>query len=287
MITIGICTMDRPQWLERALKSIKNSTIPPAEIIVSDDSRQNFNQVLTQKLAEMYEAKYIKGPNKGLSANRNNILRYVKTPFVCFIDDDVELDSHFLEKAINFYKEIKEEKIILTGYEIQNGKPVTPVNLSFLGFYQEEVKGDMKSICINSTVFPTICFEYALFDENIFYGTEEREMALKLWKKGFKIVYHPELFNYHFPSPVNREKYSQHLLFSYFYFGLKRYFFFETSFSKFIIFNIYAPLRFAGGRLFRGDIMNLLRIPLAFIKSWIAFFPFLLKLKDPFNLQKL
>lgn len=202
---------------------------------------------------------------------------------VTFIDDDVELAPAFIEKAIKFFQQVEDKKIVLTGYEIRNGEPVAPGNLSFLGFYTKRGE-DISAICINSAVFPTQCFSQALFDENIFYGTEEREMSLKLQKKGFKIVYSPEIFNYHYPSEQNRKIYLPHLFFSYYYLGLKRYYFWEPSIVKFLLFNIYAPLRFSMGKFLRGDVKGAINALLAFLKAWQRFLPFLLKLRSPFNI---
>jgi len=277
--------MNRPESLEKALKSIKNSTIPPNEVIVSDDTAVEEIKILNKKLYEKYGAIYLEGPKKGLSANRNNILKHINSNFILFIDDDVELNPLFIEKSLNFIKEHMDEKVVLTGKEIINKEIIAePISLSFWGHYKKE-GSHIHTICINSTVFPASAFREALFDEEIFYGTEEREMALKLCKKGFKIIYNPEIFNYHYPSPVNREMYSEHIYFSFFYFGFKRYLFFEPSFFKFVVFAILSLPKFVGGAIRGKRFEEIFKIVKAYRNAWKKFLPYLFSGKNPFNVD--
>jgi glycosyltransferase involved in cell wall biosynthesis len=277
--------MNRPDCLEKALKSIKNSTMPPKEVIVSDDSSVEEIRRVNKKLCDEYGAKYLDGPRRGLSANRNNILKNINSEYILFIDDDVELHPRFIEKVSEFIKKHKGEKVILTGKEIINNESIVePLNLSFWGYYKKR-GGDLKTICINSTVFPSFAFKEALFDEEIFYGTEEREMALKLYKKGFKIIYNPEFYNYHYPSSINRDIYNEHLFFSNFYFGFKRYMFFEPSFFKFIVFAIFSLPKSIIGAMRRKKFEEIFKIIKAYWKAWKKFFPFLLLSKNPFNID--
>lgn len=91
IFAVVVPTFKRKELLARCLKALSSQYIPEEapfsyKICVSDDARddelasflqQNFPQVL-----------YVKGPQKGPAANRNNGARALPGDWICFIDDD-------------------------------------------------------------------------------------------------------------------------------------------------------------------------------------------------------
>ncbi len=86
-----ICTRDRTAQLERALKSLFEQELPPAEILVVDNAPADDS---TRLLVEhgFPDARYIREPVPGLDFARNRALHESGQTIVAFLDDDVVAD---------------------------------------------------------------------------------------------------------------------------------------------------------------------------------------------------
>ena len=277
-VSLCICTMNRPEDLKKCLASVERSLARPHEVLVSDDSRDEAIQRANREVVGGFAgAAYLAGPKRGLSANRNNCLRLISGDLVVFVDDDVMLHPEFLKRGPEEYDRLRAlhgtGRIIVTGYEIQPGFRAVPSNLSFLGFYTGKVPdtGEPDAICINSTLFPAELFTRARFDENILYGTEERDMSIHAAHLGYRTLYSPDLCNYHYPSPVNRGLYNRSMFVSRFYFGFKRYWLYGRSPVKFALFNVYALANAIGNRLKAARFSESLLVVGAFFEAWRLF----------------
>ena len=270
--------MNRPEELDKCLGSLATSLAAPHEVLVSDDSREPAMQGKNRDVVGKYPAaRYLPGPRRGLSANRNNCLNQVTGDLVAFIDDDVILDASFLKLGPEYYDEACRSlgtiKVLLTGNEIRPEGRAYPSRLNFLGFYTGEPPlGEAPdAIGINTTIFPKTLFDEARFDENIRFGTEERDISMHALHLGYRIVYRQELTNYHFPSPVNRDLYNHWVVSSQIYFGLKRYWIYDRSLSKFAFFNLYALANAVGSRLKVFKFKESVLAARAFFEAWRLF----------------
>jgi GT2 family glycosyltransferase len=243
-VSICICTRNRPQDLSKALKSIERSTYPAFQVIVSDDSTNDQTQQLVA--TEFPAVTFLEGPRKGLGANRNNALRAVTGSHVLFIDDDVVLDENFLETVRNQLvlqaTQGTIDKIIVSGIENKNGELVFPGDQSFVGWQNVHYKeGDtIKTVVINSAVFPFGAFKDTLFDEQLVYGNDEVDFTTRVIQKGFKIILLPEAINFHYPSTINRDYYEPYHDATRIYVTFKRYFDTENNKLKGFIYLPYA-----------------------------------------------
>lgn len=67
--SVCICTRNRVESLKTALASARASTVPAWQVIVSDDST---GAVTADLIRSSYpEVRYLKGPQRGLAANRD------------------------------------------------------------------------------------------------------------------------------------------------------------------------------------------------------------------------
>ena len=261
-VSVCICTRNRPQELSKALHSVERSTYPAFEVIVSDDSTNDDTKKLM--ISHFPTVKYLEGPRKGLGANRNNVLKSVTGSHVLFIDDDVVLHENFLEMVCNKLAKIagKEDinKLIISGIENKNGQLIFPGEQSFVGWQNVSYKeGDtIKTVVINSAVFPASLFKDTLFDEKLVYGNDEVDLTTRAIKKGFKIVLLPEAMNFHFPSEINRKYYEPYHDASRIYVTFKRYFATENNKSKAIIYLPYAIIHAAAFNWRYGGIRGLI-----------------------------
>ncbi len=101
-LSIIIPTLNEEKFLPKLLNSIKNQTMQPKEIIVSDA----FSTDNTRKIAREFNVKIVNG---GLPAiGRNNGAKIATQPLFLFLDADVVLPPYFLEKTL---EEIVERKL--------------------------------------------------------------------------------------------------------------------------------------------------------------------------------
>jgi GT2 family glycosyltransferase len=245
-ISVCICTRNRPDNLRKTLNSLDKSTYPVYEMIVSDDSTNTDTEILIP--SEYPRVKYVPGPRRGLGANRNNALREVTGSHVLFLDDDAVLDEHFLETALaelELYigeKSDELDKIIITGPQMDHGRLMYPGDQDFLGFQKIPYKeGEaLKTVVINSALFPANIFQQVLFDEKLVYGCDEVDFTTRAVKKGFKIKLCSEAINLHLPSLENRDFYKPYHEASRLYVTFKRYFSTENNSVKALIYLVVA-----------------------------------------------
>lgn len=99
LVTVAICTYQRPALLERCLKSLVDQQVADGSftILVVD----NAGQKEVRRLAENYQALYVHEAKIGLSAARNRALAETSTTWIFYLDDDAitypDLVKNFLE----------------------------------------------------------------------------------------------------------------------------------------------------------------------------------------------
>jgi GT2 family glycosyltransferase len=94
-VSVVICTRDRPEALERALRSIRNLSPAPDEILVVDNAPRTSD---TRAVVErMPDVRYVLEPRPGLDRARNTGARAATGAIVAFADDDVEVHAGWIE----------------------------------------------------------------------------------------------------------------------------------------------------------------------------------------------
>jgi len=259
-ISLCICTMNRPDDLNRCLTSIFQAIVLPDEVIVSDDS---LDPAATQAIVAKHPTVlYQSGPRKGLSSNRNACIDRARSHYIVFVDDDVRVPPEFIAVAKQMVT-ISPPGTILTGYEMnhsygmqnqQTVRKVIPQNADFWGVQHIPVQDEYRSIVINATIFPRNLFEQIRFDEHLRYGCDEIDIARHATSLGYKILYQDNLYVHHYPSPVNRDQYKPYVHASRLYTTSKAYWQYERSWLKTLIYLIFAPLQLAGSGLKRGEV---------------------------------
>lgn len=244
-VTICICTRNRPVELRRCLDSISRSTVAVDQVVVSDDSTDG-------RTAELLRGSggsvvYVEGPKSGLGANRNRALYAATGDYILFLDDDACLGEAFLERALacaTAHGSNGNPCVIVTGCENNYGTIVRAHDQSFLGFQAVPYRASvgLKTIVINSTLFPRALFDVVRFDENLVYGYDEVDIASQAISHGYRIVHADDAMNFHYPSTVNRAYYKPHMDVSRLYVTFKRYAVCEQSYLKAAGFALLAPV---------------------------------------------
>jgi glycosyltransferase involved in cell wall biosynthesis len=246
-ISVCICTRNRPEELLRCLESLRGSSYPVDEAIVSDDSTDERTAQMLADGRSAVAVRYVAGPKRGLGANRNRALSAVSGDYIVFLDDDACLGEHFLARALECARasgEAARARTVVSGCENNRGVIVRAHDQSFLGFQNVPYArgAGLNTIVINSTLFPRALFDTARFDEHLVYGCDEVDIALQAVHCGYRIVQSDDAINYHYPSPVNRGYYKPHLDVSRLYITFKRYAIYERRHVRAMMFAMLAPV---------------------------------------------
>ena len=89
-VSAVITTFNRPETLERAMKSVVAQTILPYELVVIDNGGQSeTNEVVMHFSATSpIPVRFIREHTRGVSAARNRGIKEVATDYLAFLDDD-------------------------------------------------------------------------------------------------------------------------------------------------------------------------------------------------------
>jgi GT2 family glycosyltransferase len=241
-VSVCICTRNRPGELARTLDSVRESTKPVQQIVVSDDSTDSATHEL---VATGYpEITYVRGPRAGLGANRNRAAAAATEDLVLFIDDDCLLSEDFLEHALRAMPDEGWPRTIVSGLETNNGHLVEPADQDFLGFQRLRYApgARINTVVINGALFPRLLFEGIRFDEQLVYGCDEVDLTTRAVAAGYTIQLCPDAVNDHRPSDTNRDYYSDFAVSSRIYVTFKRYYRTERRRAKGALFLAVAAL---------------------------------------------
>jgi glycosyltransferase involved in cell wall biosynthesis len=99
-ISVALVTRNRPESLERALRSWRKQSVRPFEIVVSDDS-DDANRLGVRRIASRFDARWIPGPRRGLYANRNHVALSCEGTHILSADDDHEHPEDFVARCLD------------------------------------------------------------------------------------------------------------------------------------------------------------------------------------------
>ncbi|HZH85414.1 MAG TPA: glycosyltransferase [Phototrophicaceae bacterium] len=219
-ITVIIPTKNRCELIRELLNSLENlrglTRIQP-NIIVGDNASADS----TPKIVEMRKTSFptelilLNVASPGKSAVLNQAIRRSTGEVLAFLDDDVVVDSSWLEEIENFFKSNPAHCVgqgkIRTGLGDSPDPEVRRLLQRYRTIPQLEFSSDIgdlhslngANIAIRRTVFDRVGY----FDERLGPGasgtSEDVELAQRIRKAGMKIAYMPRALVYH---RVDRER---------------------------------------------------------------------------------
>lgn len=188
-ITLYIPCYNSEENIADTIKSAKNQSLKPDEIIVVDDSSTD----RTAEIAKEMNVRIISHPkNKGIGAARNTALENAENNLVAALDSDVVADKQWLS---TLYKCMEEHKASIVGGKIIENISSTPDKWRKRHITQDW--GNKKRInpkfiagnnflCVKKDIL-----EVGSYEEKYTTNYEDVDICQRLKKKKYDILYEP------------------------------------------------------------------------------------------------
>ena len=124
LISVVITTYSRPNYLERAIRSVLNQTYNPIEIIVVDDNGDEsiFRKETAEIIKKFNGIKYVKNKkNLGANKSRNLGIEESEGAYIAFLDDDDEFLPQKISELVKVRKENctdNDEVLLFSSYNV-------------------------------------------------------------------------------------------------------------------------------------------------------------------------
>jgi glycosyltransferase involved in cell wall biosynthesis len=191
-VSIIVPTYNSVKTLEMCLKSLSEQSYPKHKvelIVVNDGSNDNTSEVILRLQKDFEFIVLNHESNKGLATARNTGIKKASGNILVFLDPDMKVDDHYIEKHVNFHQNenvfgvvgcivyadvIKYDKYQKYLYETNRGakkyspKSSVPFHVFIFG---------------NTSIKKEVIENVGLFDETIkVYGGEDTEFAYRISK---------------------------------------------------------------------------------------------------------
>jgi glycosyltransferase involved in cell wall biosynthesis len=201
-LSITLVTRNRPASLSRALRSIRGQTAQPFEILVGDDSSPDQADGV-RAVAEEYGARYVRGPQRGLAANRNHLIGFAEGTHVRTMDDDHEfIDGHLERCAEAICSDPGAVWVLGEWSSYEPGRvyqPSCPGQLTARGVTERPRNPDACwALADGSTIYPRAIFDRGLWLPEMFpFGHAYTEFGSRLHWLGYRIRFLPTTYVIH------------------------------------------------------------------------------------------
>ncbi len=195
LLSVAIVTRNRPDSLDRTLKSLSVQNPSPYEVIISDDSDSAEMILRNKEVVSKYGYKYISGQVKGLYVNRNFVATQCTGTHIRTMDDDHEFPDKHMQSCIDAIK-IDPEIIWTIGeynpWDTQRPIPVVeriPGQLDPRGFaYAPKDMNNYYGISCGASIYPRSVIRKQIMNIEAYkFGIVFLEYGVRLHKKGYKI----------------------------------------------------------------------------------------------------
>ena len=208
-LSVALVTRNRPVSLERTLTSLRAQEEQPFEVIVSDDSDAE-NAPVIQQIAYRFACAYLRGPGRGLYANRNFAAVRCRGTHIRTMDDDHILPPEHLSKCLAAV-ETDPKAIWTTGEHgfIEGrfaGIAVTAGQLGPAGVGEPvQDVNDNWGIADGSTIYPREVFDLGFrMIEEFGFGSSYLEFGAYLYQHGWKCRCIPGIVVEHHATALSR-----------------------------------------------------------------------------------
>ena len=185
------------EFVERAIKSVVDQTVPADELIIVNDGSSPEEASFLHNLASIYGFKVISKANGGQGSARNAGVSEAKSDFISFLDqDDFYLENHIevlineLPKDLNRFGYIYADLMVadVDGYILQRGVVKEHSPLHPKTDLIDMLRNDMFVLPSASLISRKAFNHIGGFDPQ-FTGYEDDDLFMRFFRRGFNSFY--------------------------------------------------------------------------------------------------
>lgn len=212
LVTVAVCTRDRPDDMKLCLEAISRLDYPHLDILVVDNAPQT--EATKELITAHYpQVRYVREPRPGLDWARNRAILEARGEIIAYTDDDVVVDEEWVRGLARVFAE-NSEVMAVTGlvipYELEAEAQVLFEAYGGFGrgferkWYRKATDklpwqwlgagqfGTGANMAYRRSVFETIgYFNLAMDVGTVTNGGGDLEMFVRVLKAGHTLVYEP------------------------------------------------------------------------------------------------
>jgi glycosyltransferase involved in cell wall biosynthesis len=202
LISAVICTYNRAELLRGMLESLSRQSIDRAayEVVVVDDGSTDDTRAVVEAFEQRVSLTYGYQRNSGLASARNHGVFLSRAPVVLFLDDDDIASRELLDQHLRTHRTFPADRYAVLGYTCLAPdlaadplmRFVTEVGqflFSYVGL-QDGAELDFSYFWGGrSSCKRALLLEHGVFNSIFRFGCEDIELAYRLSKIGFRVVY--------------------------------------------------------------------------------------------------
>ena len=216
LLSVALVTCNRANFLERCLASLRDQSVQPFEVFVSDDSVAE-EAGRTREVAMRNGCAYSVGPHRGLYANRNFAAVQCKGSHIRTMDDDHTLPPDHFAQCLEALRRdpaaiwTTGEIGYLAGEFVGIAKVANQLGPSGVGEAVQNLD-DNWGIADGSTIYPREAFDRGFrIVEEFGFGSSYLEFGAYLYKNGWKCRCIPDALVEHHAALLSGPDPASHL----------------------------------------------------------------------------
>ncbi|KKQ76914.1 MAG: Glycosyl transferase family 2 [Parcubacteria group bacterium GW2011_GWA1_38_7] len=215
-LSVIILNYNTKELLSDCLKSVKDHMDEvQMEVIVSDNSSTDGSQEMVK--TKFPWVKFIEGPNEGFSKGNNRARPLVTGDMVLFLNPDTLVHDNVFALTVRYLEEHPKVGAVTCKLILPDGSmdkdvrrkfptPWVSFNKLVLGksrdYYYEDIPNTAthEVEAIQGAFFLSwkkILDDVGWFDPAYFFDGEDVDLCYQIYKKGFKLVYYPDVYITH------------------------------------------------------------------------------------------
>lgn len=224
-VTIIIPNYNGKELLKNCIKTLEAQTCPDFKLLVVDNGSADGSTELESECLDMQMIKLKE--NTGFCGAVNIGIKETKTPYFILLNNDTEVDSHFVEALLSAVK--KSEEIFSCGAQMLDFKNRERIDnagdwYTALGWAVARGKGrpsgdfdrhrEVFSCCGGASIYRTaVVGEIGLLDESHFAYLEDVDFGYRARIFGYRNWYVPAAKVYHVGSATTGTRYNEKKVF--------------------------------------------------------------------------
>lgn len=203
MISVLLCTLNRPVLIKDCISSFLAQSYTDFEIIVVDQSKDDETEKSCKSFADD-RIRYHHVNFTGLSRARNYGLRFAKGEWICLGDDDAIYSKDYFRTAVDFLKKHNDSCILCGHIFYLDDREKEAFNYTKYNNGQALNADDMiqagpsPALILPAKMLKRIKGFDTLFGVGAKYGSgEETDVVLRLFKEGAEAYYLNEMILFH------------------------------------------------------------------------------------------